>query len=88
MRWVLWTATVLLATLAGVCPWMADPGWMAYTAALLFAGAAILLIPALWRDRWRYPRYVAALILTVVALQLPIKTHAVKLDMPHAASSR
>jgi hypothetical protein len=50
--------------------------------------AAILLFPPLWRgdwaQRWLWHRIIAAIILAGIGLLTPVRTHAVKLDMPMA----
>jgi hypothetical protein len=54
-------------------------------AACIFA-AAVLLFPPFWRGetaaKWKWPRVIAAVILAAIGFLSPVKTHAVKLDMP------
>jgi xanthine/uracil permease len=57
-------------------------------AGCILAGAA-LLFPLFWRgetaEKFRWHRLVAALILAAIGVLTPIKTHAVRMDMPAAS---
>lgn len=87
-----WIATIVLAVFAGFAFWMAEAGWQVPVAVASFALAAIAMFPPIWRrqanPRWRVTRYPVAAALTVIGLLTPIKTHAVKLDMPTSSSHR
>jgi hypothetical protein len=88
-----WIATAVLAMLAGYSVWLAAvgfPTWMGYAAAIYLAFAALLMFPPLWRrspqSRWHYVRIFVVVVITGTVLLLPIKTHAVLLEMPNPAS--
>jgi uncharacterized membrane protein YczE len=100
MKVAAWIASVTLGALAVLfvglnllashVPLTKTPIVVHVLSACVFA-AAILLFPPFWRDKraakWKWPRIVAAVILAAIGLLTPVKTHAVKLDMPAPRSS-
>jgi hypothetical protein len=60
--------------------------WQEYAIIAALGFATLLVFPPIWRrqtdHRWRWVRYIVAAVLAVSAITMPIKTHAIKLDMP------
>jgi K+-sensing histidine kinase KdpD len=89
---VQWVITIILVFFAGFQIW-ANPtefSFAFYACIASFAIAALLMLPPLWHwqtDRiWQRARYVAVVILVIAGFLMPIKTTAIKLDMPNSAS--
>lgn len=87
-----WIATGILALLLIYASWIAVayPVAEATIIVVLFAAATLLTAPPLWRGSSRnqaYIRFFVALMLTITALQIPIKTHAITLNIPSSSGS-
>jgi len=86
-KWIAFIVLVVLAALPlAILRSVEPPVWLAYAASALFAGAAVLVFPPLWRERpHATARAAIAVILTALALFVPMRTHAIKLDLPRPA---
>lgn len=83
---VLGAIAILLAIVSTFAKNVDGPGVAFYLLDLGLMISAALLFPPFWRWQttmsWRRLRIAAAALLAVGIFFLPIKTHAVKLDMP------
>lgn len=85
-----WIATVILGALSGLSLWLVliGAGLPAYIVLFCFVSATLLLLPSIWKDnKRRLVRVGAAVILVMAGLMMPVRTRAVKLDMPAPQSS-
>jgi hypothetical protein len=83
-----WIGSILSGALALLSlDWVTSTAdWLGYALVAWLALACLLLLPPLWMKRSKtiaYARVAAGFALFAGAMFMPIKTHAVKLDMPN-----